>query len=530
MVTLDYALVREYEKLYSELNINSGRVDDTDGIIDKIVQNKPKYKAVEREVSVPWFFIAAIHSLESSLKFNAHLHNGDPLTGRTTRVPAGRIPGKNPPYTWEESTIDALEFNGTADWNDWSIAGICYRFEKYNGFGYRIYHPEVKSPYLWSFSNQYVKGKYGSDGKFDPNLVSQQCGGMVLLKRMEERGLISLTNPPSEHKSVTWLELYRKEEDSAIFPVLAAWATSELIESIELKNRSVEDLVDFCQKYPTAKTFHVANSNKTPPSSQTSLIIDSSVKLPILKRILRWSAKGKDVEALQKKLNALGLNAGAVDGEFGDQTEGAVKAYQLRKGLLVDGEVGSITWQSMGGEFEAGNMVDPSDPLHLKLAAFASVEAAKNLRWNGANSEAEKYLAPLRQPMRDLNQIGTAIVHYDWCAAFITYCCREVGLTIPDRPSGFWATMALVASWEYWAKQQGYWHPKGTTKPRRGDIVTLDWSRVKGKFNHIGVVRGYTSGSSRVQTGEGNTGNSPPGQTGHRNRSLSSISGIIRIR
>lgn len=103
---------------------------------------------------------------------------------------------------------------------------------------------------------------------------------MVLLKRMEERGLISLTNPPSEHKPVTWLELYRKEEDSAIFPVLAAWATSELIESVELKNRSVDDLVDFCQKYPTAKTFHVASSSKTPPSPQTSLIIDSSVRLP----------------------------------------------------------------------------------------------------------------------------------------------------------------------------------------------------------------------------------------------------------
>jgi lysozyme family protein len=54
-----------------------------------------------------------------------------------------------------------------------------------------MWHPEVKSPYLWSFSNHYTKGKYVADGHFDSNAVSQQCGGMVLLKRMEQRGLIS---------------------------------------------------------------------------------------------------------------------------------------------------------------------------------------------------------------------------------------------------------------------------------------------------------------------------------------------------
>ena len=530
MVTLNSALVQEYEKLYEDLIINSGRIDDVDSIINKILDHKSQYKSVERDLGIPWFFIAGIHSLESSLNFNSHLHNGDPLTGKTVHVPAGRIPGKNPPYTWEESAIDALELNGTADWNDWSIAGFCYRFEKYNGFGYRQYHPEVKSPYLWSFSNHYTKGKYASDGVFDSNLVSQQCGAMVLLKRMENRGLIALINPPSEHKSVTWLELYRKEEESSIFPVLAAWATSELIESVELKNRSIEDLVNFCQKYPTAKTFHVASSDKPAPPPQSSLIIDSSVRLPTLNRILKWGVRGEEVKALQQKLNALGLNAGAVDGEFGDQTEGAVKAYQLRKGLLVDGEVGPITWQSMGGKFEESSVIDASDPVHKKLAAFASVEAAKNLRWNGASSEAEKYLAPLRAPMRDLGHIGTAIIFYDWCGAFVTYCCRQVGITIPDKPEGFWATMALVASWEYWAQKQGYWHPKGTTKPKRGDILTFDWASRNGRFNHIGIVRGYVSGSSRVETAEGNVGNSPPGQTGHRSRSLSNISGIIRIR
>jgi len=63
--------------------------------------------------------------------------------------------------------------------------------ESYNGWGYRLYHPNVKSPYLWSYSNQYEKGKYVADATWDKDAVSAQCGGAVLLKRMEERGIIS---------------------------------------------------------------------------------------------------------------------------------------------------------------------------------------------------------------------------------------------------------------------------------------------------------------------------------------------------
>ena len=36
-----------------------------------------------------------------------------------------------------------------------------------------------------------------------------------------------------------------------------------------------------------------------------------------------------------------------VDGDFGPQTEGAVRAYQQRHGLVVDGIVGPQTWQAL---------------------------------------------------------------------------------------------------------------------------------------------------------------------------------------
>ena len=74
-------------------------------------------------------------------------------------------------------------------WTDWSIPGILYQFELYNGMGYR--RRGINSPYVWSFSNNYSKGKFTSDGIYDPNAISKQCGAGVILRRMKELLIIS---------------------------------------------------------------------------------------------------------------------------------------------------------------------------------------------------------------------------------------------------------------------------------------------------------------------------------------------------
>ncbi|SHL17569.1 hypothetical protein SAMN05444266_102315 [Chitinophaga jiangningensis] len=139
---------------------------------------------------IPWYFIACVHYLECSFSFKKHLHNGDPLTGYTVQVPAGRPKvGHPPPFTFEESAVDALKLMGFDKVTSWKLPFILRKLEAYNGFGYFKYH-NMNSPYLWSYSNHYTKGKYVKDGKFDKDAVSAQLGSAVILKRMEERGLI----------------------------------------------------------------------------------------------------------------------------------------------------------------------------------------------------------------------------------------------------------------------------------------------------------------------------------------------------
>lgn len=177
-------LKAEYERLWTSARIKTTWTAALDKRARAIHANKARYQSVSAETGVPWWLIGVIHSMECGLSFAKHLHNGDSLKARTYRVPAGRPLKGEPPYTWEESAADALAMKGLAKIADWSPARVCYELERYNGFGYRTYHPETLSPYLWSGTNHYSKGKYVADGKWSASAVSGQTGTIPLLLRL----------------------------------------------------------------------------------------------------------------------------------------------------------------------------------------------------------------------------------------------------------------------------------------------------------------------------------------------------------
>lgn len=66
---------------------------------------------------------------------------------------------------------------------------------------------------------------------------------------------------------------------------------------------------------------------------------------PVLSKRGSW---GSEVTSIQKKLKTWGYYTGSVDGIYGSLTEKAVKLFQKRNGLTVDGVAGPITLQAMG--------------------------------------------------------------------------------------------------------------------------------------------------------------------------------------
>jgi lysozyme family protein len=169
-------------------SVRPEKVHFVDATVAEIRRSKVRYEAVQNATGVPWFVIASIHNMECGLSFREHLHNGDPLIARTRHVPAGRLPEGAPPFKWEDSAIDALRLDGL-DREAWETAGgALQNVEAYNGTGYERFHPGVPTPYLWSWTTIYTRGKYIADGRWDPCAISGQGGVAAVWKRMIAMG------------------------------------------------------------------------------------------------------------------------------------------------------------------------------------------------------------------------------------------------------------------------------------------------------------------------------------------------------
>lgn len=172
-----------YSQMYLEAEISPGKLGELRAVCDKIKSNLGRYEAVAGSFGdMPWWFVAVIHFMEGGGKFSTHLHNGDPLTARTVQIPKGRPLNGQPPFTWEESAIDALRLMRYDKMTGWGIEDCLNRLEKYNGLGYK--KRNVPSPYLWSYTQFYKAGKFVADGKYDPTVVSKQAGCVSIMKTL----------------------------------------------------------------------------------------------------------------------------------------------------------------------------------------------------------------------------------------------------------------------------------------------------------------------------------------------------------
>lgn len=168
-----------------QLTTKPPQIMSLDYIARVAITHQEIYTDVERKTRVPWWVVAALHARESDQDFSKHLHNGDPLTARTVHVPSGRPAQGSPPFTWQQSAIDAL-----ADrwWPQlWCLSSALEFCERYNGLGYQ--KRGVMSPYLWSWTSGYQSGLYVADGTFDPKAVSKQPGVAAIFKTLQNKGV-----------------------------------------------------------------------------------------------------------------------------------------------------------------------------------------------------------------------------------------------------------------------------------------------------------------------------------------------------
>ena len=119
----------------------------------------------------------------------------------------------------------------------------------------------------------------------------------------------------------------------------------------------------------------------------------------------RRMLRGDDVVDLQQRLNALGFDAGQVDGMFGPDTDSALRAFQRNAGLLVDGIAAAKSVLTLQRLRSKGPESDPD-------ALRESVRFARRRRCaaGGSRSASAAGLAPfLREMQHTLAGYGAVV-------------------------------------------------------------------------------------------------------------------------
>ena len=187
------ALRTSYANSWAAMKVKPNLIPQLKAIADNFAANRARYDAVQQATETPWWWAAIAHKRESDCDFSTYLGNGDPLNRVTRDVPSGRGPFP----TWQAGAIDALHYDGIDKWTDWSIEGALYKFEAWNGWGYR---GKTNSPYLWAWTNQYESGKYIADGNYSASAIDHQPGCAAMLWQMIQMGLI----PPFPDEPEIW--------------------------------------------------------------------------------------------------------------------------------------------------------------------------------------------------------------------------------------------------------------------------------------------------------------------------------------
>ncbi len=169
------------QRMFDTCIISEEKYSEVDYCIKQIVKGKARYEAVSEPFSLPWYLTGIIHSMSCDCDFKVHLHNGDPLNGRTVNIPTGYPKKGRPPFTWEQSAEDLLLFYRLDKWSDWSIPGMLFILESINGNSHN--DQEIEFSRLWCYSNHYTP-------KATDTIL--KCGGAILLRRMAEKHLIPI--------------------------------------------------------------------------------------------------------------------------------------------------------------------------------------------------------------------------------------------------------------------------------------------------------------------------------------------------
>ena len=97
----------------------------------------------------------------------------------------------------------------------------------------------------------------------------------------------------------------------------------------------------------------------------------------------KYGSRGTEVKTIQEKLKRWGYYSGSVDGIYGSQTVSAVKKFQKKNGLTVDGIAGTQTLKAMGITSSSSSSSSSNNSSNVNLLARVVYGEARGEPYTG---------------------------------------------------------------------------------------------------------------------------------------------------
>lgn len=219
---------------------------------------------------------------------------------------------------------------------------------------------------------------------------------------------------------------------------------------------------------------------------------------------VQWRARfdPAPTRAIQERLEALGIDIGEPDGDFGARTESGIKLFQTRHDIYPhDGKVGPLTWAELFAQVEEIDESLSAGPLLTVVLDFAESEVGVKEEPGRPNRglRVDQYH---RRVGLDPDSLKAPKRGYSWCASFVYFSFDEGASKISVKNPCV-RTAGVLRHWELVDDKFKIPAAAALDNPRlirKGSIFIVDHGEGLG---HTGLVTAVRAG--RVYTIEGNT-------------------------
>ena len=108
-----------------------------------------------------------------------------------------------------------------------------------------------------------------------------------------------------------------------------------------------------------------------------------SLQNNIVDALSKYGSRGSEVTTIQQKLKAWGYYTGNIDGIYGSLTVSAVKKFQQKNGLTVDGIAGTQTLAAMGITSSSSSSSSTNNSSNVELLAKVIYGEARGEPYTG---------------------------------------------------------------------------------------------------------------------------------------------------